>query len=154
MRALRFRLADMVELGAAWKKTSRDEKDYLSVRPDDLSFATAVNITLVEVDDAQPWSGCAAMLPARTGGHGRPALPSGGAGAALSKGQGSAIGRPCPPPPCSPPPSSPAPPHRFMTATRFAAAPIASGSTALMRPRLSGERRRPSRSPTKPATFW
>ncbi len=54
-----FRIyAGKAELGAAWKKTSKDEKDYLSVKLDDPSFAAAINVALVDIDGVQTlvWS--------------------------------------------------------------------------------------------------
>lgn len=47
----RLRKADL-EIGAAWKKTSRDGRDYLSVKFDDPSFATPVYATLSETETA------------------------------------------------------------------------------------------------------
>lgn len=40
-----------VEFGAAWKKTSRENRDYLSVKLDDPSFAAPIYASLVEADD-------------------------------------------------------------------------------------------------------
>jgi hypothetical protein len=50
--------AGKVELGAAWKKMSRDEKPYLSVKLDDPSFAAPINAALVDIDGVQTlvWS--------------------------------------------------------------------------------------------------
>lgn len=42
--------AGPVPLGAAWKKTSRDNNEYLSVKLDDLSFSEPVNAALVVID--------------------------------------------------------------------------------------------------------
>ena len=39
------------EFGAAWKKTSRENRDYLSVKLDDPSFAAPIYASLVEADD-------------------------------------------------------------------------------------------------------
>lgn len=39
------------ELGAAWTKTSREERPYLSVKLDDPSFVAPVYASLVEADD-------------------------------------------------------------------------------------------------------
>lgn len=39
--------AGQTEFGAAWKKTSKDKNDYLSVKLDDLSFGEPVNALLV-----------------------------------------------------------------------------------------------------------
>lgn len=38
------------EIGAAWKKTSRDGRDYLSVKIDDPSFPAPIYASLSEVD--------------------------------------------------------------------------------------------------------
>jgi uncharacterized protein (DUF736 family) len=47
-----FRLiASGVEIGAAWKKTSRSKRDYLSVTLDDPSFSAPVYANLVDADD-------------------------------------------------------------------------------------------------------
>ncbi|WP_426031274.1 DUF736 domain-containing protein [Caulobacter sp. DWP3-1-3b2] len=50
--------AGKAELGAAWKKTSRENNDYLSVKLDDPSFAAAINAALVVIDGAHSlvWS--------------------------------------------------------------------------------------------------
>jgi uncharacterized protein (DUF736 family) len=42
--------AGKAELGAAWKKTSRDNNDYLSVKLDDPSFGAAINVALVVIE--------------------------------------------------------------------------------------------------------
>jgi uncharacterized protein (DUF736 family) len=42
--------AGKAELGAAWKKTSKDNNDYLSVKLDDPSFGAAINAALVVID--------------------------------------------------------------------------------------------------------
>jgi uncharacterized protein (DUF736 family) len=39
-----------VEFGAAWKKTSRSKRDYLSVTLDDPSFAAPVYANLIDSD--------------------------------------------------------------------------------------------------------
>ena len=39
------------EFGAAWKKLSKDERPYLSVKLDDPSFAAPIYATLIEGDD-------------------------------------------------------------------------------------------------------
>ena len=39
-----------VECGAGWKKTSRENRDYISVKLDDPSFPAAIYATLVEVE--------------------------------------------------------------------------------------------------------
>jgi len=41
-----------IEFGAAWKKTSREGRDYLSVKLDDPSFPAPIYASLVETDDA------------------------------------------------------------------------------------------------------
>jgi uncharacterized protein (DUF736 family) len=38
------------EFGAAWKKTSRENREYLSVKLDDPSFPAPIYASLVEVD--------------------------------------------------------------------------------------------------------
>ena len=43
--------AGSVEFGAAWKKTSNEGRDYLSVKLDDPSFPAPIYATLVEGDD-------------------------------------------------------------------------------------------------------
>ena len=40
-----------VEFGAAWKKTSRDNRDYLSVKLDDPSFPAPIYASLVDAED-------------------------------------------------------------------------------------------------------
>ena len=40
-----------VEFGAAWKKTSKDDREYLSVKLDDPSFPSPIYATLVEGED-------------------------------------------------------------------------------------------------------
>lgn len=39
------------EFGAAWKKTSRENRDYLSVKLDDPSFPAPIYASLVDADD-------------------------------------------------------------------------------------------------------
>ena len=39
------------EFGAAWKKTSRENRDYLSVKLDDPSFPAPIYASLVEAED-------------------------------------------------------------------------------------------------------
>ena len=39
------------ELGAAWKKTSRENRDYLSVKLDDPSFPAPIYASLVDADE-------------------------------------------------------------------------------------------------------
>ena len=47
-----FRIfAGRTEFGAAWKKTSRENRAYLSVKLDDPSFPAPIYASLVEVDD-------------------------------------------------------------------------------------------------------
>jgi len=41
------------EVGAAWQKTSRDNRDYLSVKLDDPSFPAPVYASLVEAEDGK-----------------------------------------------------------------------------------------------------
>ncbi|ADG11026.1 DUF736 domain-containing protein [Caulobacter segnis] len=46
-----FRItAGKANLGAAWKKTSKDNNDYLSVKLDDPSFGAAINAALVVIE--------------------------------------------------------------------------------------------------------
>jgi len=40
-----------VEFGAAWKKTSRENRDYLSVKLDDPSFPAPIYANLVDADE-------------------------------------------------------------------------------------------------------
>ena len=47
----RVHVADL-EIGAAWKKTSREGRDYVSVKLDDPSFVGPVYATLTETDTA------------------------------------------------------------------------------------------------------
>lgn len=54
-----FRIfAGQTEFGAAWKKTSRENRDYLSVKLDDPSFPAPIYASLVDADDgyALIWS--------------------------------------------------------------------------------------------------
>ena len=44
-------VAGDVAFGAAWKKTSREGRDYLSIKLDDPSFAAPVYASLTESDD-------------------------------------------------------------------------------------------------------
>jgi uncharacterized protein (DUF736 family) len=49
-----FRIfSGQTEFGAAWKKTSRENRDYLSVKLDDPSFPAPIYASLVEVDTLQ-----------------------------------------------------------------------------------------------------
>lgn len=43
--------AGSVEFGAAWTKTSREGREYLSVKLDDPSFAAPIYASLIEGDD-------------------------------------------------------------------------------------------------------
>jgi uncharacterized protein (DUF736 family) len=45
-----------VELGAAWKKTSGEGREYLSVKLDDPSFPAPIYATLVEAEEAGTYS--------------------------------------------------------------------------------------------------
>jgi len=47
----RISTADM-DIGAAWKKTSREGRDYISVKLDDPSFPAPIYATLVETETA------------------------------------------------------------------------------------------------------
>lgn len=52
-RAPDYRIfAGQIEFGAAWKKTSRENREYLSVKLDDPSFAAPIYATLVESGEA------------------------------------------------------------------------------------------------------
>jgi uncharacterized protein (DUF736 family) len=46
-------LTGNVEFGAAWKKTSDRDRDYLSVKLDDPSFPAPIYATLIEVEGEQ-----------------------------------------------------------------------------------------------------
>ena len=47
-----FRIfAGQTEFGAAWKKTSRENREYLSVKLDDPSFPQPIFASLVDADD-------------------------------------------------------------------------------------------------------
>ena len=50
--------AGQTEFGAAWRKTSRENRDYLSVKLDDPSFPAPIYASLVAADDgyALIWS--------------------------------------------------------------------------------------------------
>lgn len=48
--------AASVELGAGWKKTSREQRDYLTVKLDDPSFPAPIYATLVETDTASEYA--------------------------------------------------------------------------------------------------
>ena len=43
--------ADKTEIGAAWKKTSAENRDYLSVKLDDPSFPATIYASLVDADE-------------------------------------------------------------------------------------------------------
>ena len=43
--------AGQTEFGAAWKKTSRENRDYLSVKLDDPSFPAPIYATLVDAEE-------------------------------------------------------------------------------------------------------
>jgi uncharacterized protein (DUF736 family) len=45
-----------VEFGAAWKKTSSEGREYLSVKLDDPSFPAPIYATLVEADEPDTFS--------------------------------------------------------------------------------------------------
>lgn len=48
-----FRLAvGSIECGAGWKKTSRENRDYISIKLDDPSFPAPIYATLSETDTA------------------------------------------------------------------------------------------------------
>ena len=54
-----FRIfAGNTEFGAAWKKTSQANRDYLSVKLDDPSFPSPIYASLIETDDGHSliWS--------------------------------------------------------------------------------------------------
>ena len=47
-----FRIfAGQTEFGAAWKKTSREDRDYLSVKLDDPSFPAPIYASLVDAEE-------------------------------------------------------------------------------------------------------
>lgn len=49
-----FRIsAGDMDIGAAWKKTSREGRDYISVKLDDPSFPAPVYASLTEADDGK-----------------------------------------------------------------------------------------------------
>ena len=51
-KAPHFRIfAGQTEFGAAWKKTSRESREYLSVKLDDPSFPAPIYASLVDADD-------------------------------------------------------------------------------------------------------
>jgi uncharacterized protein (DUF736 family) len=48
--------AGATEFGAAWKKTSKAERGYLSVKLDDPSFPAPIYASLVEAEDGENFS--------------------------------------------------------------------------------------------------
>lgn len=48
--------AGTVEFGAAWKKTSNEGRDYLSIKLDDPSFPAPIYATLIEVENEEYFS--------------------------------------------------------------------------------------------------
>jgi uncharacterized protein (DUF736 family) len=44
-------LAGATEFGAAWKRRSRDNREYISVKLDDPSFPAPIYATLIEAED-------------------------------------------------------------------------------------------------------
>ena len=48
--------AGATEFGAAWKKTSKAEREYLSVKLDDPSFPAPIYASLVETEDGESFS--------------------------------------------------------------------------------------------------
>ena len=48
--------AGSIELGAAWKKTSKEDRAYISVKLDDPSFPAPIYATLVEGEEAGSYS--------------------------------------------------------------------------------------------------
>lgn len=65
-------LAGDISFGAAWKKTSREGRDYLSVKLDDPSFA-AVTASARDDEDPVRWSRGRVPAPALSSNH--PRLP-------------------------------------------------------------------------------
>ena len=49
-------LAGAIAFGAAWAKTSRDGRDYLSVKLDDPSFPAPIYASLVEAEDGESFN--------------------------------------------------------------------------------------------------
>ncbi len=49
-------LAGSIEFGAAWKKTSREGREYLSAKLDDPSFPAPIYASLVEAEDGESLS--------------------------------------------------------------------------------------------------
>lgn len=50
--------SDQTEFGAAWKKTSKEDREYLSCKLDDPSFSAPIYASLVKTDDGHSliWS--------------------------------------------------------------------------------------------------
>ena len=48
--------AGTVELGAAWKKTSREDREYLSLKLDDPSFPAPIYASLVKIEGDEGFS--------------------------------------------------------------------------------------------------
>src|SRR6059058_5334745 len=57
-----------VEIGAAWRRTSKDNRSYHSVKLDDPSFTAPIYANLFEGDDATG-EGICALKPASTAGR-------------------------------------------------------------------------------------
>ena len=53
-----------VELGAGWKKTSKEDRPYISVKLDDPSFPAPIYATLVETDETGSYN----LIWSRNGG--------------------------------------------------------------------------------------
>jgi uncharacterized protein (DUF736 family) len=52
-----FRIfAGTIEFGAAWKRTSKEERDYLSVKLDDPSFAAPIYASLVQAEEGESFN--------------------------------------------------------------------------------------------------
>ncbi|HEY2980225.1 MAG TPA: DUF736 domain-containing protein [Anaerolineales bacterium] len=52
-----FRIfAGATEFGAAWKKTSKEEREYLSIKLDDPSFPSPIYATLVAAEDGESYN--------------------------------------------------------------------------------------------------
>jgi uncharacterized protein (DUF736 family) len=45
--------AGTIECGAAWKKTSRDDREYLSIKLDDPAFPAPIYASLIEGDNGE-----------------------------------------------------------------------------------------------------
>ena len=74
-------LVGSAEIGAAWAKTSRENREYLSVKLDDPSFAAPIYANLVADDDGKTfnliWSRPTATAAAEPNAPPRLALPGG-----------------------------------------------------------------------------